>query len=211
MMIHSWGLYLTLVLAATATPGPAVLFITTHSLLHGWKKTVSAAFGNIVGLLCLGVIAITGLGAILKTSVAIYDVVKYLGAAYLIFLGLKMFFHRDTKVSELIPVSKSSTFSPTKLFLQAFGVAISNPKAIVFLTALFPQFINIETPLIPQFSVLIVTLMTFSFSFLLFYSILAHQAKSWLNKPGRQKWANRTSGAVFVGFGILLAASTHRS
>lgn len=197
-------------LVATATPGPAVLFITTNSILHGWQKTVYAALGNIVGLFALGIIAITGLGAILKTSVTIYIVVKYLGAAYLIFLGFKMFFQRNNEYEELTPVSKPITISSFKLFLQAFGVAVSNPKAIVFLTALFPQFIEVGAPLVPQFSVLILTLMAFSFSFLLLYSVLAHQAKGWFNKPGRQKAVNRTSGSIFIGFGILLATSTNK-
>ncbi len=92
MTIELWAMYLTLVLATTATPGPAVLFITTNSLLYGWKKTVSAALGNIIGLLCLGVIAITGLGTMLKMSVFAYIIIKYLGASYLIYLGLKMIF-----------------------------------------------------------------------------------------------------------------------
>ena len=71
--MQSWIMYVTLVLAATASPGPAVLFIATNALLHGWKMTIFAALGNIVGLFCLGVIAITGLGAILKMSFIIYN------------------------------------------------------------------------------------------------------------------------------------------
>ena len=210
MTIQLWILYLSFVLVATATPGPAVLFITTNSMLHGWQKTVFAAFGNIVGLFVLGIIAITGLGAILKTSVVIYSVVKYLGAAYLVFMGFRMFFQGKTEFKESNPITKAATISSQKLFFQAFGVAVSNPKAIVFLTALFPQFIEVGTPLIPQFSVLILTLMAFSFSFLLFYSVLAHQAKGWLSKPGRQEAVNRTSGTIFIGFGILLATSTNK-
>ena len=210
MTIQSWIIYLTFVLVATATPGPAVLFITTNSMLHGWQKSIFAALGNIVGLFCLGIIAITGLGAILKTSVVIYSVVKYVGAAYLVFLGLKMFFQGNTEFKELNPIGKPATISSQKLFLQAFGVAISNPKAIMFLTALFPQFIDIGTPVIQQFSVLIITLMAFSFSFLLFYSVLAHQAKGWLSKPRRLKAVNRMSGTIFIGFGIILATSTNK-
>lgn len=210
MTIQLWILYLTFVLVATATPGPAVLFITTNSILHGWQKTVYAALGNIAGLLILGIIAITGLGAILKTSAAIYSGVKYLGAAYLICLGFKMFFQGKKDYRALNPTSEPVSISSCKLFLQAFGVAVSNPKAIVFLTALFPQFIDVGAPLIPQFSVLILTLMGFSFSFLLFYSALAHQAKDWLSKPVRQRAVNRTGGTVFIGFGILLATSTNK-
>lgn len=105
MTIQSWLLYLTFVVIATATPGPAVLFITTHSMMYGWRKTVFAAFGNIVGLFCLGIIAITGLGAVLKTSELVFSVVKYLGAAYLVFLGIKMFFQGGGEFKEFIRIN----------------------------------------------------------------------------------------------------------
>lgn len=209
MTIQSWLMYLTVVFIATATPGPAVLFITTNSLLHGWRKTVFAAFGNVVGLFCLGIIAVTGLGALLNASVAVFSAIKYAGAVYLVFLGLKMIFQRNTGFEAPKTKSSLSSISSQKLFLQALGIALSNPKAIVFLTALFPQFINIKSPLVQQFSVLIVILMIFSFTFLLFYSLLAHQAKGWLTKPGRVKAVNRTSGTIFVGFGVLLATSNN--
>ncbi len=66
MTLQAWIMYLTLVFVATSTPGPAVLYITTHSSLYGWRKAVFAALGNILGLFCLGIIAVTGLGAILR-------------------------------------------------------------------------------------------------------------------------------------------------
>lgn len=210
MTIQLWIMYLTFVLAATATPGPAVLFITTNSLLYGWKKTLFAALGNIIGLFCLGIIAITGLGAILKMSVLVYSIIKYLGASYLIYLGLKMIFQKHTDLEIFDELYEKKRISSQKLFFQAFLVAVSNPKAIIFLTALFPQFINHQNSIYPQFSVLISILMFFSFSFLLFYSIIADHAKGWISKPGRIKIVNKTSGSLFVGFGLLLATSSNK-
>jgi threonine/homoserine/homoserine lactone efflux protein len=201
-------MYLTLVLAATATPGPAVLFIMTNSTIFGWKKATFAAFGNIVGLLILGIIAVTGLGTILNTSKMIFDCIKYAGAAYLIYLGLRLILQKNIETSVIKEKVIANDISSLKIFLQALGVAISNPKAIVFLTALFPQFINIDEALVPQFSTLIATLMVFSFSFLMFYSLLAHKAKIWLNRPNRIVAVNRMSGSIFIGFGVLLAASS---
>lgn len=201
-------MYLILVLIATSTPGPAVLFITTKSLLHGWRKSVFAALGNIVGLLFLGLIAVTGLGAILKTSEGIFNLIRYAGAAYLVFLGLKMFCQNNINMETLHTLSPTDDVSSKKLFLQALGIAVSNPKAIVFLTALLPQFMAIDKPIIIQFVLLISILMLFSFVFLMFYSILASRAKTWLTRPGRVKAVNRTSGSIFVGFGILLGLSS---
>lgn len=94
MAIQSWLKYLGLVIIATGTPGPAVLFNTTNSLLHGRRKSVFVAFGNIVGLFCLGLIAISGLGAVLKTSAFLFAIVKYAGAAYLVYLGVKLITQR---------------------------------------------------------------------------------------------------------------------
>lgn len=201
-------MYLILVVIATSTPGPAVLFITTKSLLHGWRKSVFAALGNIVGLLLLGIIAMTGLGAILKTSEVVFHFIRYAGAAYLVFLGIKLLCQNNINKQSLNSLSPSAHVPSNKLFLQALGIAVSNPKAIVFLTALLPQFMVVDQPIFMQFVLLISILMLFSFSFLMLYSALASQAKGWLTKPGRVRAVNRTSGSIFVGFGILLAISS---
>ena len=210
MTIQSWLMYLTLVIVATSTPGPAVLFIMTNSALHGWRKAIFAALGNIVGLFCLGIIAVTGLGAILKASEIIFNIIRYAGAAYLIYLGLKLIFQRSSEFSIIKNQLISTDVSSQKLFFRALGVALSNPKAIVFLTALFPQFVNINESLIPQFSILIAILMLFSFFFLMFYALLAHRVKTLLTKPNRIKIFNRTSGSIFIGFGFLLATASNK-
>lgn len=94
MTIPSLLIYFMLVGLATASPGPAVLFIVTHSLLHGWRKATFAALGNITGLFCMGIITMTGLGTLLNTSEIIFNVLRYSGAAYLIYLGLKQFLNK---------------------------------------------------------------------------------------------------------------------
>lgn len=210
MTTQSWILYLALVLAATASPGPAVLFVVTNSTLHGWKKTTYAALGNIIGLLCLGIIAVSGLGAILKTSVVLFNAVKYAGAAYLVYLGLKLLFKKNPACSMIKEQARPSEVSAKMLFFQALGVALSNPKAILFLTALFPQFVNTSEPIVPQFSLLIALLMFFSFTFLMFYSMIAHKAKIWFFNQGGGAIFNRASGTVFIGFGLLLATSSNK-
>jgi len=210
MTIQSWLMYLMLVIIATSTPGPAVLFIMTNSTLHGYRKSVFAAFGNIAGLFCLGIIAVTGLGSILSTSEIIFNIIKYAGAVYLIYLGFKLIFQKGIDFSTIQNQIISTEIASSKIFVQGLGIALSNPKAIVFLTALFPQFINTKEALIPQFSILIAILMIFSFSFLMSYALLAHKAKIWLTKPDRIKTFNRTSGSIFVGFGLLLATSSNK-
>ena len=210
MTIQSWLMYLTLVLVATATPGPAVLYIVTKASLHGWRKAVFAALGNIAGLLTLGIMAVTGLGTILKTSELIFNLIKYAGAAYLVYLGLKMIFQEGLDFAKNNQQATVQNASGGKVFFQALWVALSNPKAIVFLTALFPQFISIDRALVPQFAMLIATLMSFSFFFLMSYALLAHSVKAWLTGQSRIKVVNRASGSIFIGFGLLLAVSSNK-
>jgi homoserine/homoserine lactone efflux protein len=209
MTLQSWLIYMALVLVATATPGPAVFYVMTTSILHGWKKALYAALGNITGLFCLGVLAVTGLGAIIQTSQTAFTCVKYIGAAYLVYLGIRLFMTKNGQGSELHNEKCTAEFSAVRTFIHAFGVAMSNPKAIVFLTALFPQFIDTANPVGPQFVILISTLMVMSFLFLLTYAILTHNARNLLSNPDRMEKFNRATGSVFIGFGVLLATSQH--
>ncbi len=210
MTIESWLLYLILVLAATATPGPAILFIISTSTIYGWKKAFYAAIGNITGLFCLGIVAITGLGTLLETSVTFFNVIKYAGAAYLVYLGLKLILKKQSALPSIKETAGTADISSSKLFFQAMAVAISNPKAIVFLTALFPQFVSVKEPLIPQFTILMCTLMFFSFLALMVYALMAQRMKGWLSQSERMQNFNRATGSVFIGFGVLLAGSANK-
>ncbi len=210
MTNESWLIYVLLVVAACATPGPAVLFAITTSTNHGWKKALWAASGNITGLLCLGIIAITGLGALLDLSATLFTIVKFFGAAYLIYMGIKLIRSKDSSSAGIKTGQSTKKSSSRKLFFQAMTVAISNPKAIVFLTALLPQFMIVDQSLLPQFIQLMATLMFFSFLFLMGYALLAYNVKDWLKKPGSGKVFNRISGSVFIAFGLLLASSSQK-
>ncbi len=210
MTIESWLIYVMLALVATATPGPAVLLIMTNASLYGFKKAVFCALGNVSGLLFLSLVTVSGLGILLISSIHVFNLVKYAGAAYLIYLGIKMFFGSDAGFHQDPAHCSDPEISSLKLYFQAFGVAVSNPKAIVFLTALFPQFLNLRHPLFFQFAILISTLMVLSFCFLTAYAFVAHKTKSWLKNTRRLRLVNRGSGAVFVGMGILLAASSNK-
>ncbi len=216
MTTQSWLIYLVFVFAATLSPGPAVLFIVTSTTLHGIRKSLFAAFGNIAGLFVIGVLTMSGLGTLLKTSEAVFNTFKLIGAAYLIYLGIKQFFSKSTGAQsnqaslngyEVCNKQDSDTVS-VKLFCQAFLVAISNPKAILFFTALFPQFIQTETSLIPQFLTLISVMMAASFSCLMLYALLASKVTDWFKSPNQPRLFQHFSGLLFVGFGILLATST---
>ena len=115
MTLQSWFMYFALVLVATSTPGPAVLYIMTNAAMHGWKKSLFAALGNITGLFFLGAIAVIGLGAVLKTSVLLFTLLKYGGAAYLVYLGIKMVRSANSDLGQMKQQYKSSDTSRTDL------------------------------------------------------------------------------------------------
>lgn len=207
MATQSILMYILLVIIATSSPGPAVVFIVTNSLLHGWKKASFAALGNICGLIFLGIISVTGLGSLLNTSQILFNAVRFLGAGYLMYIGFKMLLNKNTEKGWLPDRQEVQTVKSRELFFKAFTVAVSNPKAILFLTALFPQFITSGQDLAVQFSLLVSILMFFSFSFLMFYALLAAQVKDWLNTPARIGLVNRAGGSVFITLGLLMAAS----
>ena len=140
----------------------------------------------------------------------IFNIIKYTGAAYLIFLGVKLLCQKNLDLAVSPDRFIPKNVGAVQIFVQAFGVAVSNPKAIIFLTALFPQFLDIKSALVPQFAMLVGTLMFFSFTFLMIYALLAHRVRSWLTKSSRIRAFNRTSGSIFIGFGVLLATSTHK-
>lgn len=209
MSIEMWLVYLLLVLAATSSPGPAVLFIMTNSILHGWRKSIYAALGNILGLFCIGILTVAGLGTIIQTSEFLFNIIKYTGAAYLIYLGIKIIIQKKFDLSKL-QLQNIQVISKKKMFFQAYAVAVTNPKAIAILTALFPQFIDLKEPLAVQFSILMFVFMFFSFLFLMIYALLAQKARVWLNNPRRVDIMSKTSGGIFIGFGLLLANSSNK-
>ncbi len=149
-----------------------------------------------------------GLGAILKTSNNLFLVVKIIGAGYLIYLGIRQWrsktnFFADNKTN--LGEQKIKSKTNKQFFLEGFLIAMTNPKAILFFTALFPQFINTKQVLIPQFLIMTFTFMMMSFICLMSYGLLASKAKRWFAAGERTKWFNRVLGSIFVmiGAGLL--------
>lgn len=204
MEISTWLLFLSIALVAIISPGPAVLLSVTNSLTHGFTKSVFSSLGNITGIFVVSIAASLGLGAVLQTSILLFTSLKIFGAVYLIYLGIQRWRSKHNIFEKSIETSKSNQ-GIRKSFVQGLLVAISNPKAILFFTALFPQFIDLSKPIFVQFIILTTTFMLFSFTILVLYALSAHSAKGWFAKSNRAIWLNRISGTIFItfGFGIL--------
>jgi homoserine/homoserine lactone efflux protein len=210
MEFSTWLLFLSIALVAIISPGPAVLLSVTNSLTHGFTKSVFSSLGNITGLFVVSGAAALGLGAALQASTLLFASLKSFGAIYLIYLGIRQWKSKHNIFEKSIETSKFNQ-GKRKSFVQGLLVAISNPKAILFFTALFPQFVDLSKPIMIQFIILTTTFMFFSFLILVSYALSAQSAKSWFAKGDRAIWLNRISGTIFVTFGLGILRLRNRS
>lgn len=210
MELSTWLLFLSIALVTIASPGPAVLLSVTNSLVHGLKKSLISSLGNITGILLVSGAAVLGLGAVLQTSTLLFATLKTFGAFYLIYLGFRQWRSKHNLFSKSIETQRPNQ-GKGKTFVQGLLVAISNPKAVLFFTAFFPQFIDLSEPVAPQFFILTATFMFFSFLALAVYALSARSAKGWFERGDRAIWFNRLSGATFITFGLGILRLKNRS
>jgi threonine/homoserine/homoserine lactone efflux protein len=149
MSIEAWLLFTITETVLCLSPGPAVLLVLSMSLTRGWQPGLQASAGILGANLCYFALSATSLGALLLASWELFFCIKWLGAAYLIWLGLKTFFaHRDAVRPGAEPLPPPRTGMRT--FLHGVVAQGANPKALLFFTALLPQFVNPAAPLVPQ-------------------------------------------------------------
>lgn len=206
MTFDFWILYATAVLVASLVPGPSMLLALSHGTKFGTKRTMATAFGNTTASFLQATVAIFGLGAILTASGVLFQLVKWLGAAYLIYTGIKMW--RTPAVQlDTLEEGHNGSVPLDRMFWQAFFVAVGNPKAIVFFTALFPQFIDENAQQMGQYVILVTTLAVIAFASFMVYAIGGNQIRLLIKQPLAKKYFYRFIAGTFVGVGISLAAS----
>ena len=212
MSIDSWLLFASIAFVATITPGPAILLVTTHSVSFGTRYSISTMLGNITGLFIMSLLSVMGLSAIILTSAPIFFVIKIAGAFYLIYLGVKLW-RRGFGLDQVQASVVSDRFArpkASKLYVNGLLVALSNPKAIAFTTALFPQFIVPGQPMATQFSILIITFMFLSFACLFGYAAVAAETKSRASHIRLPGIMSKVFGGAFIGSGIFLATASQK-
>jgi threonine/homoserine/homoserine lactone efflux protein len=197
--------YLSILLIATISPGPSMLLAINHGACHGIKKTIFSGLGNSLGNLIMALVSIAGLGALLLASGILFNIIKWIGILYLIYIGTKLIFEPvKTDASEKNNFSQSSK-TLQRLFIDGFVIAIGNPKGILFFTALFPQFINIETTTRWSFGIVFITLRIIAFSCFMLYASLGSRINKLLHLYSFRKMYNRVSGSIFIGTGLAIA------
>lgn len=171
----------------------------------GVGAVIWSSLGNVTGIFMLSAAAMLGLGALLMSSAVLFAAVKVVGALYLFYIGMRHLFGKACVVNPRADKPRR-VLRPNRLLLygEALLIAVTNPTPILFFTALFPQFIRTQSPLLLQFCVLTGIFMTISFCSLMSYALMSSRARHLLAIPRFVKWMNSTVGTVFIGFGALL-------
>lgn len=199
MSLHLWWIYVTAVFLISATPGPNMLHVMTQSIAHGPRKATSTMAGLMSAVLLCLVASALGLGALLKASPRLFDVLRYAGVAYLLWLGIKAW---------RAPVGGDAAVAPVRsdraLYATGMMTGLSNPKLIIFAAALFPQFIVLDRPFWLQLGILIVTFVVIESFWYGVYALGGGRLARWLAPANRQRLFNRATGVMFIGFGGAL-------
>jgi homoserine/homoserine lactone efflux protein len=202
--MDSYLIYLGLAIATLLMPGPVVILTINNSIQRGLTKSLAGILGITLAIMLIALISATSLGILLSSSAFAFTVIKIIGAAYLIYLGIKMF--RKNATNRILANEKEASL--LKCFTEGFFVSLSNPKYTIFFLSIFPQFIDLSKAYAPQFILLAAT-----FCFLVIvinttYALFAAFAKSRLASEKSGLILNNISGVLFVGFGLGLAVSS---
>ncbi|MFC4271385.1 LysE family transporter [Sneathiella chungangensis] len=201
MSITNWTLFILISIAPALSPGPAMLLALHNTVRFGGRATAWSALGNSIGLLILGFAVTFGLGMLLNTAPTVFMLVKWCGAGYLIVLGIRNLIARDPN-SPAVTLEARNQIQPRALFIEALVVAVTNPKAILLLSALFLPFLAPNIPMLPQAAI-----MGFTFSILCY---LAHMIivvlvrlfhRQFLSQRGL-KLVQLGTGWAFVVYGL---------
>ena len=212
-VLPALGLFLGFALVASFTPGPAVMLAVHNAMHFGWRRAVWSSLGNISGLLVLSSLSALGINAVLQSSASAFGLMKTVGAAYLIWLGVQQWRRAavapgaaavDDPAAATDPALPRATASRRVLYRRGLGVALTNPKAIAFVAALFPQFLRAGEPMAPQYLLLTTTFMAVSLFALSCYAGLAVLARRPLRRYFAAGWPQRMGAMVFCGFGLAL-------
>lgn len=209
MTLTTYLLYVAAVALLIITPGPTMLMCMTNSVNHGPRRAMTSVAGAVTAVLCVMLLSAMGLGALLAASETAFTTAKVAGAAYLIWLGIKTFRsdaaalavddHNKAGAVGSVPAQRGRSF-----YLQGLLVGASNPKAILFFAAFFPQFLNPAQPMAPQFAILALTFMAFEFTVLTLCALGVARLVPLLKTSGPVKWINRICGGLFTLMGGLL-------
>ncbi|WP_417523101.1 LysE family translocator [Marinovum sp.] len=203
----NFDLWLTFVAASTALlliPGPTVLLVLSYALSKGRSVAVASAAGVATGDFIAMTASLAGLGALVLASATLFTLLKWLGAAYLVWLGIKLL--RSAPSDGLAAERIRADVTPRGVFGHAAAVTALNPKSIAFFIAFVPQFLDPAAPLVPQFAVLIATFVGLAALNALAFALLADRLRRMISRPGVITWITRAGGGALIAMGVMTAS-----
>ena len=203
MTFETWLAFSAASLVLLLIPGPTILLVMSYALGQGWRVALPMAAGVALGDFTAMTLSMLGIGALLMASATVFTVLKWAGAAYLVWLGIKLFRAGGTLEAQ----AETRPRSRVKMLAHAWLVTALNPKSITFFVAFLPQFLDPKLPLLPQMVVFEATFLVLAFANALGYALVAARARDVFRKPSAIRMFNRVGGGLLVGAGIATAAS----
>lgn len=200
MDLTLWLAFVAASVVLLMIPGPTVLLVLSYSLSKGRAVAVSSALGVAAGDLIAMTASLLGLGALVMASATLFTALKWLGAAYLVFLGVKLW--RSAAETDLQQMTTALPTAARSVFGHNALVTALNPKSIAFFIAFVPQFIDGAAPLLPQAVILIATFVTLAALNALAYALLAAQLRHWIARPSLIAGLTRAGGTVLIAMGV---------
>ena len=198
-----WLLFVMTEAVLSLTPGPAVLYVLSQAIRRGPAKSVWASWGILSANAAYFVLSATSLGAVIVASYKLFFLIKWLGAAYLVYLGIGSFLGKSSVMS--LPEAGADSRSGVRILRDGFFLQGANPKALLFFTAILPQFIDARHNVAFQILVLGISSIVVEFAILFTYGQLAGRVLATARSPRFEKVTNRIAGSLLIGAGVGLA------
>lgn len=204
MSLAVWFSLLTACVVISFTPGAGAINTMSNALSQGWRRSIWGIIGQQLALIVHVAIVAAGLGLIVSQSEVLFNGIRYAGAAYLVFLGIRLIIARPSPgIAEADPVDVHE--GHWSMIRRGFWVNLLNPKAIVFFLAFLPQFIRLDQPQLPQYLTLIVTVMVVDILVMWgFFAAAARPFRRFTRSARGQRILNTVFGALFIAVAALL-------
>ncbi len=210
MDLNNYLAYVVIAIITITSPGAAILLAISNGMRYNLKAVVLGTLANALGLFILSSIAFLGVGAVLKTFSFMFIILKIAGALYLIYLGIKLILKKELKLNINNEVEQED-INYLKVAKTAFLVAITNPKPILFFTAVFPLFMSPHYSLLGQFFIMTGTFLSISIVSLITYGYVANRFKNYFSSAKSLNLFNKITGSLFILMGLAMGLYSRKA
>ena len=203
MPIETWAAFAAASAVLLIIPGPTILLVVSYALGQGWRTALPMAVGVALGDFTAMTLSMLGIGALLATSATVFTVLKWAGAAYLVYLGVRLFRAGGT----LDAAPRTDATPPLRMMAHAWLVTALNPKSITFFVAFLPQFLDHNADFLTQMVIFEATFLVLAFTNAFGYALVAARARRLVKNPRAIRTFNRAGGTLLIGAGVATAVA----